>query len=35
VRNFEFREEQQQMAMAVAAALEGTTHLVVEAGTGV
>lgn len=35
VKNFEFRREQQQMAMAVAAALEGKEHLVVEAGTGV
>jgi ATP-dependent DNA helicase DinG len=33
--NFEFRPEQQQMAAAVAGALEGSHHLVVEAGTGV
>src|SRR6202035_4100213 len=32
---FEFRPEQQQMAVAVAGALEGSHHLVVEAGTGV
>jgi ATP-dependent DNA helicase DinG len=35
VRNFEYRGEQQQMAMAVAGALEHGKHLVVEAGTGV
>lgn len=35
VRNFEFRKEQQEMATAVASALEGRTHVVVEAGTGV
>jgi ATP-dependent DNA helicase DinG len=35
IRGFEWRPEQQQMAAAVAAALEGRTHLVVEAGTGV
>ena len=35
VKNFEYREEQQTMACAVAAALENETHLVVEAGTGV
>ena len=34
-RNFEYRPEQQQMAAAVAGALEGNHHLVVEAGTGV
>src|SRR5215475_1372540 len=33
--NFEFRPQQQQMAMAVATALENKQHLVVEAGTGV
>jgi ATP-dependent DNA helicase DinG len=33
--NFEFRPQQQQMAVAVAAALEGRHHLAVEAGTGV
>ena len=33
--NFEFRPQQQQMAMAVAKALENKKHLVVEAGTGV
>jgi ATP-dependent DNA helicase DinG len=35
VKNFEFREEQQRMAVAVADALENGRHLVVEAGTGV
>jgi ATP-dependent DNA helicase DinG len=35
VKNFEFREEQQRMAVAVANALENGRHLVVEAGTGV
>lgn len=35
VHNFEFREEQQAMATAVAEALETERHLVVEAGTGV
>ncbi len=35
VKNFEFREEQQRMAVAVAEALENGRHLVVEAGTGV
>ncbi|MEI7775716.1 MAG: DEAD/DEAH box helicase, partial [Verrucomicrobiota bacterium] len=35
VKNFEYREEQQTMACAVAAALENERHLVVEAGTGV
>src|SRR3989440_7786683 len=34
-RNFEFRPQQQQMAVAVARALETKEHLVVEAGTGV
>ena len=34
-RNFEYRPEQQQMAVAVARALSGERHLVVEAGTGV
>ena len=34
-KNFEYRAEQQQMAVAVARALEGQRHLVVEAGTGV
>src|SRR5215469_15230760 len=34
-RNFEFRPQQQQMAVAVARALENREHLVVEAGTGV
>src|SRR5205823_7383498 len=34
-RNFEFRPPQQEMAMAVARALEEERHLVVEAGTGV
>ncbi len=33
--NFEFRPQQQQMAMAVARALERREHLCVEAGTGV
>jgi len=33
-KNFEARPQQRQMAMAVAAALEEKTHLVVEAGTG-
>jgi ATP-dependent DNA helicase DinG len=33
--NFEFRPEQQQMAVAVARALENREHLAVEAGTGV
>ena len=35
VRGFEWRPEQQRMASAVAGALEGRSHLVVEAGTGV
>jgi len=34
-KNFEYRPEQQEMAVAVARALEGERHLVVEAGTGV
>jgi ATP-dependent DNA helicase DinG len=34
-KNFEYRPEQQQMAAAVAGALEGNHHLVAEAGTGV
>lgn len=34
-RNFEYRPQQQEMAVAVARALEQGTHLVVEAGTGV
>ena len=34
-RNFEYRPEQQQMAVAVARALSQERHLVVEAGTGV
>ena len=34
-KNFEFRPQQQQMAMAVARALEHREHLAVEAGTGV
>jgi ATP-dependent DNA helicase DinG len=33
--NFEYRPQQQQMAVAVANALENGTHLAVEAGTGV
>src|SRR5438067_8743902 len=33
--NFEFRPQQQQMAVAVAQALETGEHLAVEAGTGV
>src|ERR1051326_6926395 len=33
--NFEFRPQQQQMAVAVAKALETREHLAVEAGTGV
>lgn len=35
IRGFEWRPEQQRMASAVADALAGRTHLVVEAGTGV
>src|SRR6476646_11377542 len=34
-KNFEYRAEQQEMAVAVAEALEQERHLVVEAGTGV
>src|SRR3954453_12539988 len=34
-KNFEYRPQQQQMAVAVAQALEDERHLVVEAGTGV
>ncbi|MGI9087647.1 MAG: ATP-dependent DNA helicase [Chthoniobacterales bacterium] len=34
-KNFEFRAEQQEMAIAVARALEEERHLVLEAGTGV
>src|SRR5436853_5969023 len=34
-KNFEYRPQQQQMAVAVARALEAKEHLVVEAGTGV
>src|SRR5438445_4241502 len=34
-QNFEFRPKQQEMAVAVARALEEDRHLVVEAGTGV
>lgn len=34
-RSFEYRREQQEMAAAVAGALEGNHHLVAEAGTGV
>src|SRR3954471_19609441 len=34
-KNFEYRREQQEMAVAVAQALEEERHLVVEAGTGV
>ncbi len=34
-KNFEYRPEQQQMAVAVAKALEGRESLLVEAGTGV
>jgi ATP-dependent DNA helicase DinG len=34
-KNFEYRPEQQEMAAAVAHALETQSHLVVEAGTGV
>jgi ATP-dependent DNA helicase DinG len=35
IRGFEWRPEQQRMAAAVADALAGRSHLVVEAGTGV
>jgi ATP-dependent DNA helicase DinG len=34
-KNFEYRPQQQAMAVAVARALQGERHLVVEAGTGV
>lgn len=34
-KNFEYRPQQQQMAVAVARALEDRDHLIVEAGTGV
>ncbi len=34
-RNFEFRPQQQEMAVAIARALEEERHLAVEAGTGV
>jgi ATP-dependent DNA helicase DinG len=34
-KNFEFRPQQQQMAIAVAKALQNREHLAVEAGTGV
>jgi ATP-dependent DNA helicase DinG len=34
-KNFEYRPQQQQMAAAVARALQGRQHLAVEAGTGV
>src|ERR1700748_377109 len=34
-KNFEFRPQQQQMAVAVAKALQSGEHLAVEAGTGV
>jgi ATP-dependent DNA helicase DinG len=34
-KNFEFRPQQQQMAVAVAQTLEGRKHIAVEAGTGV
>ncbi len=34
-KNFEFRPQQQQMAVAVARALQNQKHLAVEAGTGV
>ncbi len=34
-KNFEYRREQQEMAVAVARALDEERHLVVEAGTGV
>src|SRR2546429_5327441 len=33
--NFEFRPQQQEMAIAVSQALENRAHLAVEAGTGV
>src|SRR6202142_1933196 len=34
-KNFEFRPQQQEMAVAVAGALQDREHLAVEAGTGV
>src|SRR2546428_2772566 len=34
-KNFEYRPQQQQMAVAVAKALQSQEHLAVEAGTGV
>ena len=34
-KNFEYRPQQQEMAVAVAEALEEERHLVVEGGTGV
>ena len=34
-KNFEFRPQQQQMAVAVARALQNGEHLAIEAGTGV
>src|ERR1700752_3548933 len=34
-KNFDFRPQQQQMAVAVARALQNREHLAVEAGTGV
>src|SRR5215471_15392013 len=34
-KNFEYRPQQQEMAVAVARALEEERHVVVEAGTGV
>ncbi|HSY09361.1 MAG TPA: DEAD/DEAH box helicase, partial [Candidatus Dormibacteraeota bacterium] len=34
-KNFEFRPQQQEMAVAVARALQNRGHLAVEAGTGV
>src|SRR6185369_5932434 len=34
-KNFEFRPQQQQMAVAVARALQSGEHLAVDAGTGV
>src|SRR6266446_7212112 len=34
-KNFEYRPQQQEMAAAVARALEEERHLVVEAGTGI
>jgi ATP-dependent DNA helicase DinG len=34
-KNFEYRPQQQEMATAIARALEEERHLVVEAGTGI